>query len=165
VECIHWVDRDELPVLEHVMKSMGRISTGTMNSHQHNTLNMFATAETFKAKKAEARIARRSWTEVRVHELAECGAWGPAPGCARFLELQARQGHALRHAVACTLLTVRPGTQVPNHTVSMDKQRFVCMYLLNALHCAGVHAHQGAGGRDGARQVANRARRVIAARH
>jgi hypothetical protein len=66
VDCIHWVDRDELPVLEHIMKNMGRINTGIMNSYKHATPNVFEAAASFRQKKREGRSARKSWTEVSI---------------------------------------------------------------------------------------------------
>jgi hypothetical protein len=65
VNCIHRVKRDDLPVLEHVMKCMTRVSVGTMNSYHHTQPNVFTAADTFRAKKREGQVARRSWTEVR----------------------------------------------------------------------------------------------------
>ena len=65
INCIHWVDRHELPVLEHVMKHMGRINVGTMSAYNYNTLDVFTAATEFRKKKAEGRTARKSWVEVR----------------------------------------------------------------------------------------------------
>jgi hypothetical protein len=64
VDCVHWVPRDELPVLEHVMKNMGRINTGIMNSYKRSETDVFQAAAAFRAKKAEIRMAHRSWTAV-----------------------------------------------------------------------------------------------------
>ena len=58
------MDKEELPVLEHVMKEMDRINTGTMRSYLPNTLNVFEMARTFHAKKIEGKKARQHWTEV-----------------------------------------------------------------------------------------------------
>ena len=65
VDCIHWVDRGELPVLEHVMQRMGRLNVGIMQSYNHNSLDVFEAAAAFRAKKAQSCSARKSWTEVR----------------------------------------------------------------------------------------------------
>lgn len=72
VDCIHWVDRGELPVLEHVMKRMGRLNVGIMQSYNHNALDVFEAAAAFRAKKAQSCVARKSWTEVRRSAMSRC---------------------------------------------------------------------------------------------
>ena len=34
VDCIHWVERDQLPVLEHVMSTMDRVGVASMQAGQ-----------------------------------------------------------------------------------------------------------------------------------
>jgi hypothetical protein len=34
VDCIHWVERDQLPVLEHVMATMDRVGVASMQAGQ-----------------------------------------------------------------------------------------------------------------------------------
>ena len=71
VRCIHWVERDELPVLEHVMASIPRIAVCNLQNSDRKGSggNVFSLAEAFKKKKREGRVARKSWTEVRFQML------------------------------------------------------------------------------------------------
>lgn len=68
VRCIHWVEREELPVLEHVMASTPRVDTCMLATSDRKGTggNVFSMAEAFKKKKREGRVARKSWTEVRL---------------------------------------------------------------------------------------------------
>ena len=69
VRCIHWVQREELPVLEHLMKHVTRIGVGVMHStstRKGGNTDVFVQAERFKAKKRERRKARKSWTEAHL---------------------------------------------------------------------------------------------------
>ncbi|GHP10411.1 hypothetical protein PPROV_000914200 [Pycnococcus provasolii] len=54
VSCIHWVDREELPVLEHVMAKLPRVDVAAMMmSSSSAPADPFAAAETFYRKRAD----------------------------------------------------------------------------------------------------------------
>ena len=59
VSCIHWVQREELPVLEHVMTKLERVDVGIMmTSGGAQPADPFAAAETFVRKRAD-RLRKR----------------------------------------------------------------------------------------------------------
>lgn len=54
VDCIHWVERDELPVLEWVSANVSRVDVGIMNtSGGAQVVDPFEAAQWFKKKRAE----------------------------------------------------------------------------------------------------------------
>mmetsp|Transcript_21804 Transcript_21804/g.30331 ORF Transcript_21804/g.30331 Transcript_21804/m.30331 type:complete len:339 (-) Transcript_21804:35-1051(-) len=53
VDCIHMVTKAQLPVLEHVMQKIERVSVGIMSSGQGAVGDPFAAAATFAKKRAE----------------------------------------------------------------------------------------------------------------
>eukprot|EP00892_Ulva_mutabilis_P001798 jgi/Ulvmu1/11619/UM008_0020.1 len=73
VRCIHWVEREELPVLEHVMASIPRVDVCNLQSSDRRGTggNVFSLAEAFKKKKREGRVARKSWTEAFMYSRAQ----------------------------------------------------------------------------------------------
>jgi len=53
VDCIHWVDKEQLPVLEHVMTTLDRVSVGTMGASQGSVADVFDTAVKFMKRRNE----------------------------------------------------------------------------------------------------------------
>jgi len=53
VDCIHWVDRQQLPLLEWVMKDLDRVNVGVMSAGQGNVADPFAAAASFAKRRAE----------------------------------------------------------------------------------------------------------------
>jgi ferredoxin len=59
VSCIHWVQRDQLPVLEHVMAKLPRVNVGIMAAGQGGAVSdVFAASATFVKQREEARLKR-----------------------------------------------------------------------------------------------------------
>jgi len=59
VDCIHWVDRQQLPVLEFVMASVDRVSVGVMMAGQGAVTDPFAAAVSY-SKLRDAKIKARA---------------------------------------------------------------------------------------------------------
>lgn len=75
VDCIHWVDKEQLPALEHVMqKRMGRTNVGVMMAGQGvSNGDVFALTNRF-LKEREARCAGfASNGLMRVHQVLRLG--------------------------------------------------------------------------------------------
>mmetsp|Transcript_6942 Transcript_6942/g.12009 ORF Transcript_6942/g.12009 Transcript_6942/m.12009 type:complete len:373 (-) Transcript_6942:69-1187(-) len=53
VDCIHWVDRAQLPLLEFVMKDLNRVGVGIMAAGNGNVGDPFSAAASFAKKRAE----------------------------------------------------------------------------------------------------------------
>lgn len=64
VDCIHWVERDDLPYLEHVTVNYEKVSVGIMQSQTSSSVNAFEAAESFQK-------ARQRRIDQRAEELAE----------------------------------------------------------------------------------------------
>jgi ferredoxin len=88
VSCIHWVDREQLPVLEHVMERLPRVNVGIMAAGQGGAVpDVFSAAVTFvklreeaAARREKARAARRAAEAAAAAETAASGARGGARG-------------------------------------------------------------------------------------
>lgn len=65
VSCIHWVDKEELPVLEHVMAKLERTNVGIMMAGQGSTGDPFEASRTFIKRRRELE-AKRAQEETRV---------------------------------------------------------------------------------------------------
>lgn len=83
VQCIHWVARDQLPVLEHVMAKLPRTNVGIMAAGQGGAVaDVFAASVTFvkqRQQKAERREKlRRERLEAEAASAAEAAANGGA---------------------------------------------------------------------------------------
>lgn len=60
VNCIHWVDKDQLPALEYCMQNkVSRVNVGVMMAGQGSTEDVFGIAETFVRKRAELTKERK----------------------------------------------------------------------------------------------------------
>lgn len=67
VDCIHWVDKSQLPALEYVTSKMDKVNVGIMMSSTGvSVMDPFTAAETF--------IKRRKERLQRVKELSEMRA-------------------------------------------------------------------------------------------
>ncbi|CAK0783074.1 hypothetical protein CVIRNUC_006269 [Coccomyxa viridis] len=77
VDCIHWVDRDELPALEYVMqRRVGRTNVGVMMAGQGGgTADVFSMATRF-LKEREQRLKQRA--QSRAYTPAQEAAWARA---------------------------------------------------------------------------------------
>eukprot|EP00238_Polyblepharides_amylifera_P002112 CAMPEP_0196589238 /NCGR_PEP_ID=MMETSP1081-20130531/63061_1 /TAXON_ID=36882 /ORGANISM="Pyramimonas amylifera, Strain CCMP720" /LENGTH=281 /DNA_ID=CAMNT_0041911981 /DNA_START=325 /DNA_END=1170 /DNA_ORIENTATION=- len=69
VDCIHWVDKEQLPVLEFVMQNIERVQVGIMMSGQGNIADPFDVAASYAKKRAE-KIKNRARKENRRQESA-----------------------------------------------------------------------------------------------
>ena len=99
-------------MLEHVMKNMDRIPIGIMNSYHHNTINVFDAAQKFRKKKAEGRLARRSWTEVSSAPLLACSPQYVAVGKLSAQKNMRRAGvHVLTSTAGGDAASARQGEQ------------------------------------------------------
>ena len=59
VSCIHWVQKDQLPVLEHVMARLPRVNVGIMAAGQGGAVaDVFSASVTFVKQREEARERR-----------------------------------------------------------------------------------------------------------
>jgi len=70
VDAIHWVEKDQLPVLEHVIQKMERVDVGIMMAGQGGALDVFGQCDTF-LKKREAKLdkaARTNWMNTKKRE-------------------------------------------------------------------------------------------------
>lgn len=66
VSCIHWVERDQLPVLEHVMAKLPRVNVGLMAAGQGGAVaDVFTAAVTFMKLREEAKLRREKAREDR----------------------------------------------------------------------------------------------------
>jgi ferredoxin len=66
VSCIHWVARDQLPVLEHVMSRLPRVNVGVMAAGQGGAVaDVFQASATFVKQRAEAAQKRVKMREKR----------------------------------------------------------------------------------------------------
>jgi len=66
VRCIHWVQREQLPVLEHVMATLPRVNVGIMAAGQGGAVaDVFAASATFVKQRAEATRKREAQREER----------------------------------------------------------------------------------------------------
>ena len=60
VDCIHWVDKDQLPALEYCMQNkVDLVNVGVMMAGQGSANDVFGTAETFVRKRAELAKERK----------------------------------------------------------------------------------------------------------
>jgi curved DNA-binding protein CbpA len=64
VDCIHWVDREQLPFLEHIAVNYEKVSVGIMQSQTGATVDPFEAAVAFQK-------ARQRKIDMRAEELAE----------------------------------------------------------------------------------------------
>lgn len=73
VDCIHWVDRQQLPALEYVMqRRLGRTNVGIMMSGQGDSRgDVFAATEMF-LKEREERWVAQAWLSVAWHAVKWC---------------------------------------------------------------------------------------------
>jgi ferredoxin len=76
VSCIHWVDRAQLPVLEHVMAKLPRTNVGIMAAGQGGAVaDVFQASVTFVKLREEAAARReKARTERRAAEAAAAAA-------------------------------------------------------------------------------------------
>jgi len=82
VSCIHWVQRDQLPVLEHVMATLPRVNVGVMGAGQGRVADVFTAAATF-VKVRETMAARREAERARRRAEEAVAAASEAAGGAR----------------------------------------------------------------------------------
>lgn len=64
VDCIHWVEREQLPFLEHIAVNYEKVSVGIMQSQTGATVDPFEAAVAFQK-------ARQRKIDMRAEELAE----------------------------------------------------------------------------------------------
>ncbi|KAK3260495.1 hypothetical protein CYMTET_30549, partial [Cymbomonas tetramitiformis] len=64
VECIHWVDKEQLPVLEYVMHTIARVDVGIMQAGQGMVADPFDVAARF-AKKRSEKMKQRAKDSVQ----------------------------------------------------------------------------------------------------
>ena len=84
VSCIHWVQRDQLPVLEHVMAKLPRVNVGIMAAGQGGAVaDVFTAAVTFVKQREDARIRREKAREERRAAEAAAAAAAAAGGAGR----------------------------------------------------------------------------------
>ena len=80
VSCIHWVQKDQLPVLEHVMAKLPRVNVGIMASGQGGAVaDVFAASVTFVKQREEAR-ERRDKLRAKRREAEAAAAAADAAG-------------------------------------------------------------------------------------
>jgi len=60
VDCIHWVDKEELPALEHVMAKISRVGVGIMQQGMGIVEDPFAAAASYAKRRAEKLKKRAS---------------------------------------------------------------------------------------------------------
>lgn len=91
VDCIHWVEKDQLPVLEHVMSTLDRPGVASMQAGQVRSADVFAVAARFakrRAEKAKEEAKERKYSsaqqEARQKAAADImrktGSWGEKMG-------------------------------------------------------------------------------------
>jgi hypothetical protein len=69
VSCIHWVQRDQLPALEHVMAQLPRVNVGIMAAGQGGAVaDVFSSTVTFTRKREEAKMRAARTREARLRE-------------------------------------------------------------------------------------------------
>ena len=84
VSCIHWVQRDQLPVLEHVMAKLPRVNVGVMAAGQGGAVaDVFTASVTFVKLREEARAKREKLREQRRASEARAAAEEAAGGAGR----------------------------------------------------------------------------------
>jgi hypothetical protein len=84
VSCIHWVQRDQLPVLEHVMAKLPRVGVGIMASGQGGSVaDVFSASVTFVKLREEAAARREAARAARRAAEAQAAAEAATTGGAR----------------------------------------------------------------------------------
>jgi len=80
VSCIHWVQRDQLPVLEHVMSKLPRVNVGIMAAGQGGAVSdVFSASATFVKQREEGRL-RRDKLRARRRDAEAAAAAADAAG-------------------------------------------------------------------------------------
>lgn len=80
VSCIHWVQKDQLPVLEHVMARLPRVNVGIMAAGQGGAVaDVFSASVTFVKQREEAR-ERRDKLRAKRREAEAAAAAADATG-------------------------------------------------------------------------------------
>jgi ferredoxin len=91
VSCIHWVERSQLPVLEHVMAKLPRVNVGIMASGQGGAVaDVFTAAVTFVKLREEAKVRREKAREDRRAAEAAAAAAAAAAGNSRSAPTRGR---------------------------------------------------------------------------
>ena len=95
VSCIHWVAKDQLPVLEHVMAKLPRVNVGVMAAGQGGAVaDVFQASATFMKLRAEAAKKREKMRERRraeeQYEAAAEASGESARGGARSVRTEER---------------------------------------------------------------------------